>query len=348
MRARASLNPFRLWRQGWHWHGRTTRGQYLVYLLCYIAVVSVGLWLAGTGQLSQWRRAVFLFAAAAMVVPFFGLALRRLSDMGRTGWWAWLLLVPWVNLATHVALCALRPSDTPRHGSPGLRRAGLVLSLGLAALVLSRLFWAPFTIPAGSMKPTLLVGDYLISTSQREAPERGDVVIFRHPVTGADFVKRVIALPSDTVQLRGGVVHLNGAALPQAALPDFTETMAPQGPNRTLPRCANGPVAAGAPCLKRQFTETLPSGRSYRVLDIGPSPADDTPLLTVPQAHVFVLGDNRDNAVDSRFPSSRGGVGFVPLANIDHRARLIAFSHAGGSPAMVWTWATDRLLKSLP
>ncbi len=255
----------------------------------------------------------------------------------------------------------------------------------LIAGVFRTLFFQPFWIPSGSMKETLLIGDFLFVNKMAYgysyascpslimprfgvnvdaedvcgflkgdntriwagAPERGDVVVFRHPVTGRDFIKRLIGLPGDRIQIKDGVIHLNGT--PVAQTPDgvFTETMAPQGPQRLWPRCENAPVGKGGICEKQRFTETLPDGPSYTVLNIGNQGMDHTGIYTVPEDHFFFMGDNRDNSSDSRLPQAAGGVGFVPFENLIGRADRIMFSSAGRSMLFFWTWRGDRFFKAI-
>ena len=179
-------------------------------------------------------------------------------------------------------------------------------------------------------------------------PQRGDVVVFRHPTRGVDFIKRLIGLPGDTVQMRGGILYLNGAEVPQQPDGVFAEPKLPQGPHRLMPRCANEPVAEGAACEKPRATETLPGGRSHDVLNIIDGwIADDTPVFTVPPGTYFMMGDNRDNSEDSRFDPATGGLGFVPAEYLIGRADRIMFSSAGRSLLFFWTWRPDRFLKAV-
>ena len=238
----------------------------------------------------------------------------------------------------------------------------------LIAGVFRTLFFQPFWIPSGSMKETLLIGDFLFVNKMAygysrwscpfglcpftgrifgREPERGDIVVFRHPVSGADFIKRVIGLPGDRVQMRDGVVWLNGEALPQEPAGTFEELFERQGPIGQFPRCANAPVGPGGTCIKNRYRETLPSGRSYIVLDIDQSFADNTPAYTVPEGHFFFIGDNRDNSQDSRAPQSVGGVGMVPFDNLIGRARHVVFSSSGRSMLYFWTWRGDRFFERL-
>ena len=241
----------------------------------------------------------------------------------------------------------------------------------LIAGIFRTLFFQPFWIPSGSMKDTLLIGDFLFVNKMAygyskyscpfsmcpvsgrllfSEPDRGDVVVFRHPVSGADYIKRLIGLPGDTVQTRDGQIILNGTPVPQTPDGQFSETYDRQGPMGHLPRCENsaGAVGIGAECTKSRFIETLPGGRTHAVLNIDTNGAgDNTDVFTVPAGHYFFMGDNRDNSQDSRFGQAVGGVGFVPAENLIGRADRIMFSSAGSSLFYFWTWRADRFFKAV-
>jgi signal peptidase I len=238
----------------------------------------------------------------------------------------------------------------------------IVYALLLAGAIRT-IFFQPFWIPSGSMKPTLLIGDFLFVNKMAygysrhscpfslcpipgrilaREPERGDVVVFKHPSNGSDSIKRLIGLPGDTVQMRDGILYINDEALPQQPDGVFVEEYAPQGPMRSTPRCDNAPVAIGGDCDKEMAIETMPEGLRHAVLDIDQGFGDTTPDFEVPEGHFFFMGDNRDNSMDSRFPQSAGGVGFVPFENLVGRADRVIFSSGGSSMLAFWTWRPDR------
>ncbi len=239
----------------------------------------------------------------------------------------------------------------------------------LIAGVFRTLFFQPFWIPSGSMKDTLLVGDFLFVNKMAygysayscpfgicpisdrllaRQPERGDVVVFRHPVSGQDYIKRLIGLPGDDVQMRNGVLFLNGQ--PQKQEPDgiFSEVFERQGSVGGVPACANGAPGFGATCEKPRSRETLEGGTEHNILNIRDGLAgDNTPVFSVPEGHFFFMGDNRDNSIDSRFPQAGGGVGFVPFKNLLGRADRVIFSSAGRRMLFFWTWRGDRFFKAI-
>lgn len=307
--------------EAFDWRGLTGRAGFVLAAVLVVAL------LVAQGRLSPLSPAgaVGALAAAMATLLFWGHARRRLRAMGWSGWWMWGLAIPLVSLAL-VAIMAIRrnrPDATPGPFS----QSGRALVWVMVALIGSRVFWAPYIIPTGSMSPTLQPGDYALATRSFSAPERGAVIVFRHPVSGLDFIKRVIGLPGDRVQMRDGQVILNGTPVPQTSLPDWSE------PNRptmigTRPRCLS-PTTPGAPCIKQAARETLPGGPSYTVLNIGTHRTDDTVEFRVPDGHIFVLGDNRDNSLDSRIPRRSGGVGLVPLSHVAGRVRLVLYSQEG-------------------
>jgi signal peptidase I len=238
----------------------------------------------------------------------------------------------------------------------------------LIAGVIRTLFFQPFWIPSGSMKSTLLVGDFLFVNKMAygysrhscpfsmcpftgrilpSEPEAGDIVVFKHPVSQVDYIKRLIGLPGDRVQMKVGQLYINDAAVPLEPVGVFAELKEKQGPMARTPRCSNSPVALHETCEKGLFKETLPNGVEHAVLNISADYADETGVYTVPEGHYFFMGDNRDNSQDSRYPQSVGGVGYVPFENLVGRADRVIFSSAGKSMLAFWTWRSNRFFKGL-
>lgn len=255
----------------------------------------------------------------------------------------------------------------------------------LIAGVFRTLFFQPFWIPSGSMKDTLLIGDFLFVNKMAYGysyascpsirvpalgidigaddfcgvfeggeerlfgsdPELGDVVVFRHPVTGMDFIKRVVGMPGDRIQMKDGLLIIND--VPVEVVPDgvFEEVWARQGPQGLTPRCSNGVVGEGAICQKERFIETLLNGKQHAILNIGDQRSDNTGVFTVPEDHFFFVGDNRDNSTDSRVAQTARGVGFVPRSALVGRADRVMFSSAGRSMFAFWTWRSDRYFKAI-
>jgi signal peptidase I len=232
----------------------------------------------------------------------------------------------------------------------GWREALKTIAYAVAiALVVRTLFYQPFNIPSGSMKSTLLVGDYLFASKFAYGygrysfpfglipfkgrffgaePQRGDVVIFKLPRDNStDYIKRVIGLPGDEIQVRDAIVYVNGRALPQTPAGSYV-----------------GPEEGWRP--KPRFQETLPNGVTHYVLHWErQADLDNVGPFQVPAGHYFMMGDNRDNSIDSRV-SARYGVGYVPYENLVGRAEIVFFSMASDDPnafrlTSPWTWPFD-------
>ncbi|ESZ36583.1 MULTISPECIES: signal peptidase I [unclassified Mesorhizobium] len=216
----------------------------------------------------------------------------------------------------------------------------VIIQALLLAMVIRTLLFQPFSIPSGSMRPTLLEGDYLFVTKWSYGfsryslpfgpdifsgriwgsdPKRGDVVVFKFPPDPSlDYIKRVVGLPGDKIQMKDGQLFINGQGVPRVKTGQIQNLDITEVPE---------PVDV--------YRETLPNGVSYDTLDLTPnSITDNTREFVVPPGNYFMMGDNRDNSSDSRL-----SVGYVPAENLVGRANIVFFSIAGkASPLEIWKW----------
>jgi len=218
----------------------------------------------------------------------------------------------------------------------------------LIALFLRVLFFQPYTIPSASMEPNLYEGDYIIVSkwtygyskfsipfapplfsgriAGRQA-QRGDVVVFALPHDPhIDYIKRIIGLPGDRIQMKKGLLYLNGVRVP-----------------RVLKGVVHEDTGYGFMHDVYRYQETLPGGKTYMTNDFGPDgDLDNTDVYVVPEGHYFMMGDNRDNSSDSRVSPEAGGVGYVPAENLEGKARIILLSWSkGASIFKPWTWVLN-------
>jgi signal peptidase I len=226
----------------------------------------------------------------------------------------------------------------------------------ILALIIRTFLYEPFNIPSGSMKPTLEIGDYLFVYkpaygysrhsfpfgmapieervwNRGKMPERGDIIVFKLPSnTHVDYIKRIIGLPGETVQVTAGRLYINNRLVPRNLL------------DHKIIETEIGKIS------RKEYLETLPGGVEHRIYEDGDfQNLDDTGKFVVPKGHYFVMGDNRDNSQDSRVADL---VGFVPLENIVGKADFIFFSTNGyANLAQFWRWPAtiryERLLKGL-
>ncbi|WBV41872.1 signal peptidase I [Pseudoroseomonas cervicalis] len=221
-----------------------------------------------------------------------------------------------------------------------------ILYAGLIAIGVRTVAFEPFNIPSGSMIPTLLVGDYLFVSKYAygysrhsmpfspnlfdgrifgSLPARGDVAVFKYPRDNStDYIKRIIGLPGDRVQMRAGRLFLNGQEVQRESLGLYT--VEGDGPRMTVRRYRETlPASTGNQVVRHEILEASDDG-----------PYDNTQEFVVPQGHVFAMGDNRDNSLDSR---EMNAVGFVPVENLVGRAEFLFFSKDDSSPWWaVWDW----------
>ena len=217
-----------------------------------------------------------------------------------------------------------------------------ILYAGLIAVGIRTVAFEPFNIPSGSMIPTLLIGDYLFVSKYSygysrysipfapnlfngrifgRLPDRGDVAVFKWPRDNqTDYIKRIVGLPGDRVQMKSGQLYINGTLVPRQAIGDYTDD------------------EQGARTVARLYLETLPGGLQHDIIKMYEEGGlNSTPEFKVPDGHLFAMGDNRDNSSDSRAPD--GGVGFVPVENLVGRAEFIFFSIDGRAPWWeFWEW----------
>ncbi|MFQ5984826.1 MAG: signal peptidase I [Alphaproteobacteria bacterium] len=220
--------------------------------------------------------------------------------------------------------------------------AKTLIYAALIAVAIRTVAYEPFNIPSSSMVPTLLVGDYLFVSKFSYGysrfslpfnlplipdrifftpPQRGDVAVFKLPRDNeTDYIKRIIGLPEDRIQVRGGILYINGEPVKRERIEDFVEVK-----------------PYGREVRYTQYVETLANGVGYRMLDLTPNGSlDNTLVYTVPPGHYFAMGDNRDNSLDSRVLD---GVGFIPAENLIGRAEFIFFSTDGNARLWeIWKW----------
>lgn len=256
---------------------------------------------------------------------------------------------------------------------------GLAIML-LAVVAFHSLVAKPFYIPSTSMMPSLWVGDRLVVSKYPygwswasasfhvlprsetrvwgATPEYGDIVIPVHPTKDEDYIKRVVALPGDTIEVRDGQIILNGTPIKREVVPPVRLPFEPEL------------LCRGIPCLEAfeqyretgpdgkdffappTWRETLPNGATYLTIDYRDQPLDNYGPYEVPENSVFVMGDNRDESADSRAPADESGLGGgVPLANVGGRAEFITFSLDGTTTWNPTTWFSslrgDRAWRTL-
>ena len=240
------------------------------------------------------------------------------------------------------------PTDTAATREEIIETVKTVVYALLIALVLRIFLFQPFTIPSSSMRPNLLIGDYVIVSKFSYGysknsipfspplfhgrlfagvPKRGDVVVFKTPADGhKDLIKRLIGLPGDEIQVTNGVLSINGQVLKRVPA-GLAEGDSAACPNLATPA---------------RYRETNPEGRAYITYDCGDGHLDNTPVYLVPEGSYFFMGDNRDNSLDSRVAAEAGGVGYVPAENLIGKAETVMVSWKEGAALYKpWTWVLN-------
>jgi signal peptidase I len=341
---RAALFSFR---------GRLGRARYWEYSVLANIATAVFLYIAFVlfsqiansariAESGQRAATIFFFVVALSyygIAVWIGLALqiKRLHDRGRAGWFVLLNVVPILGILLIFIDTYLLAgnAESNRYGSipkPNPRSSGAEIGLVLtglaiviALIVAGRSFVSePFLVPSGSNEPTITSGDDILVSRYAywaKQPERGDMVVFINPHTGEDYVKRVIGLPGDTVQLNHGIVSINGQAMQRARIADYHDRQW----NQMAYRYEDTP--------RYRYVETFPGGWPHEILGgiVGKPedsmPQDNTSSYRVPAGRFFTMGDSRDNSNDSRLQ-----LGYVPLVNIVGRVEFCLFSRAPDTP----------------
>lgn len=266
---------------------------------------------------------------------------------------------------TMIDMTSKSPSEWRDYGA-------FLLKLALFVFILRSFIVSPFNIPSESMQPRLLIGDYLLVAKWpygyskyslpfslpiipgrifASQPERGDVVVFKAPPTlKDDYIKRVIGLPGDVIQMRGGVLEINGVAVKKERIADLVIPVSDNMKDAAAldgspfpcwrPEFEERARSGGTQCRYPRYTETLPGGRAYDILDLDSGlPGDDTEAFVVGEDQLFLMGDNRDRSADSRFPADGKAIGIVSQEFLVGRALVSVFSTDGSARILLpWTW----------
>lgn len=282
----------------------------------------------GLGQLynGQLRRAMVFFALEILAVVLVAtIATSLLSFHGVMILYFWVLI--YVGIKFFAVIDAF--ISARRIGVVELQRYNrwyVYLSVFLVPVIFQMVFEIPvasYSIPSGSNQPTLLVGDYVFADKTAyhdQPPERGDVVVFKHPkYNQTEYIKRIVGMPGDTIQVSGGILHINGEPVGRKKLGDVKFQS-----------------YGGINLQAAEYVETLPNGVEHRIWEMSDEDMlDNTPVYLVPPGHYFMMGANRDQSLDSRTTQ----IGFVPAVNLVSRVEVLYFSQNGtASWWQIWRW----------
>lgn len=343
------VSPTRFVRDGLDWTGRTGQASFAALMLILLGLFA--LWRLGPVIFPDWERwheALAALPLIVLLVPAMGHVCRRLNDLGWSGWWAWALALPWLRWAFLFLLLVLPSSQRRRRISGGWRLLGLAAAGGVALTLAGSLVWTTAGMTGQGMKPSLLPGDLALVRRAPVEVERGDVVALLMPGEGAPRVLRVIGIGGDRVAVEGGVPVIDGTRAARAEDGFFAEVFGRQGSEGVMPVCGNGAVGLGAECLTHRFEETLPGGRTYPVLEAGLRPLDDHGEVEVPEGFLFVLGDHRDAAQDSRLAAAVRGTGLVARDQVIGRVDAVLWSSGAAVPWDPRGWRPGRILEAVP
>jgi signal peptidase I len=268
----------------------------------------------------------------------------------------------------------MKAAEIEKSNSQEWREYGVfLLKLAAFMFILRSFIISPFNIPSESMQPRMLIGDYLLVAKWpygyskyslpfslpliprrifAQQPAAGDVVVFKAPPTERDdYIKRVIGLPGDIVQMQNGILRINGTVVSKKRIADLVLPVTPNMKDAAIiedtpfacwrPEFEEEVADGGTQCRYPRYTETLPNGRSYNILDLANNePGDNSRAFVVGEGQLFLMGDNRDRSSDSRFEAKEGGaIGIVPQANLVGRAWVTVFSTDGSANWFLpWTW----------
>ena len=322
-----------------NFHGQTSRRDYGIYALIWLASLVAASAITEFGQVGIWAEGAVIAATSLIAAPMLALTSRRLHDAGWSGIWALLFFVFSFPV---VVLVGFLPKREPSRARPRpfLRhRLAAILVIVVAAFGVSRLYWAPLSVTSPSMAPTLLAGDYIIVT--RGLPAAGDVAAYELRRENGDvtqYVARAVGMPGDLIGMLEGAVLLNGAFVDQFTTGPYENPDAIWEPG--------GFCSAAVECT--MIEEVLPNGVAYQTLDAGNIAQLDTTIpRLIPEDGFYLLGDHRDNSLDSRLDRDAGGHGIISkdeVVGVVHRIAVSAWRGHWLDPS---AWRRDRFWKDI-